>query len=139
MPKEIDDLVMALEETYSRAYSAADAAGLSELFAVDAMVQTQWGPILLGRDKIMEGLVALFKSKSIPDELKNIPVVNKLVSPGVIVSFGQAIRKTPGKQDELFLYTRVYTLREGRWLLSANQIATPSDRAKPAGIENAKE
>ena len=132
--KEIDEIVKKLEENYSNAYSAADPVRLSSLFAADAMVQTQWGPVLLGREEIMKGLVALFRSKTTPDELKNIPIVNKQVSMDVIVSFGQAIRKTTGAQDEKFLYTRVYVFQDERWLLSANQIATPSDRVKPAGI-----
>lgn len=132
--RALDATVAEIEARYERAYSAADASALSELFAEDAMVQTEWGPVLDGRERIMQGLVALFGSPAGPGALRNVPVLSRQASPDVIVSHGVARRTPAGGVEETFLYTRVYARRGEAWLLLANQIARPSNHPRPAGI-----
>jgi hypothetical protein len=98
------------------------------------MVQTEWGPVLDGRERIMQGLVALFGSPAGPGVLRNLPIPSRRAAANVIVSHGIASRTPGGGTEETFLYTRVYVQRDGTWLLLANQIARPSNRPKPDGI-----
>jgi ketosteroid isomerase-like protein len=55
-----DAIVAAVEAAYGSAYSDADPKRLTALFAEDATVQTEWGPVLDGRDEATRGLIALF-------------------------------------------------------------------------------
>ena len=131
---DTDAIVAEIEARYERAYSAASAQDLSAMFAEDAMVQTEWGPVLNGRDTIAKGLVALFASPNGAGSLHNVPVLSRAADADVIVSHGVARRQTPGSAEETFLYTRVYVRRDGAWLIFANQIACPSVHPKPEGI-----
>jgi uncharacterized protein (TIGR02246 family) len=134
MSVDAEAIVAEVEGAYAVAYSSADAKALASLFAEDASVQTEWGPVLRDRDEIMEGLVALFAAKSAPDELTNRPVFSHGVSDDVVVSHGTAERRAPDGVNEAFLYTRVYVLRDGAWVIAANQIARPSTHLRPQGI-----
>ena len=58
----LDATVAEIETRYERGYSIANAYELAQIFAEDAMVQTEWGPVLDGRPMIARGLVALFES-----------------------------------------------------------------------------
>jgi uncharacterized protein (TIGR02246 family) len=127
-------VVAEVEAAYAVAYSNADPEALASLFAEDASVQTEWGPVLRDRRDIMKGLYALFAAKSVPDELTNTPVFSHPVGDDVIVSHGTAERHAPDGTSEGFLYTRVYVLRDGAWVVAAYQIARPSTHAKPEGI-----
>jgi uncharacterized protein (TIGR02246 family) len=134
MSIEPETIVAEVEAACATAYTEADPSALAALFAEDASVQTEWGPVLRNRDEIMDGLVALFASRHTPDELTNHPVLSHWVSEDVIVSHGTAERRSPGYWSEVFLYTRLYVLRDGAWLIAANQIARPSSHTKPQGI-----
>ena len=134
MSDQIDAIVAGVETTYAQAYSAADPERLGATFTPQATVQTEWGPILDGRREITDGLVALFASKPVPDALVNVPLLSRQLTTDVIVSHGQALRRPPGGPEEQFLYTRVYVKGAGRWLLAANQIARPSEHARPSGV-----
>lgn len=129
-----DATVAAIEARYEAAYSAASASDLSAMFANDAMVQTEWGPVLDGRATIAKGLVALFASPTGAGTLRNVPVMSRAADADVIVSHGVARRQAPGSAEETFLYTRVYVRRDGQWLIFANQIARPSVHPRPDGI-----
>ncbi|MGA3119959.1 MAG: SgcJ/EcaC family oxidoreductase [Polyangiaceae bacterium] len=131
---DIDATVAEIEARYEHAYSAANASELARLFAEDAMVQTEWGPVLDGRERIVQGLVALFRSPGGPGALRNVPVLSRRAAANVIVSHGIASRTPTGGTEETFLYTRVYVQRDGTWLLLANQIARPSNHPRPLGI-----
>ncbi len=133
-PALIEATVLGIEARYEHAYSAADAQELGRMFAEDAMVQTEWGPVLDGRTSIEDGLVALFASPGGHGKLRNSPVLSRMANPEVIVSHGITLRKAPGRGEESFLYTRVYVHRQGDWLIFANQIARPSSHPKPGGI-----
>jgi uncharacterized protein (TIGR02246 family) len=137
MSADTDAIVRGIEHAYSQAYSAADSEQLGALFAEDAMVQTEWGPVLDGREQIMSGLVALFAASSVPDALTNTPVLSRQLTDDVIVSHGIALRRPAHGAEERFLYTRVYVRRDRRWLLAANQIARPSQHDQPIGIGDA--
>jgi len=131
---DIDATVAEIELQYERAYSAANTSELARLFAEDATVQTEWGPVLDGRERIVQGLVGLFRSPAGPGVLRNVPVLSRRAAANVIVSHGVASRTPAGGTEETFLYTRVYVQREGTWFLLANQIARPSSHPKPPGI-----
>jgi uncharacterized protein (TIGR02246 family) len=137
MSADTDAIVRDIEHAYSDAYSAGDSEQLGALFAEEAMVQTEWGPVLDGRETVMSGLVALFAASSTPDALTNTPVLSRQITDNVIVSHGTALRRPQDGAEEHFLYTRVYVRRDGRWLLAANQIARPSEHHEPAGIGDA--
>src|SRR5271167_775479 len=89
---DIDATVAEIEARYERAHSAANASELARLFAEDAMVQTEWGPVLDGREQIMKGLIALFGSPAGPGVLRNVPVLSRRAAADVIVSHGIASR-----------------------------------------------
>jgi uncharacterized protein (TIGR02246 family) len=129
-----DHIVAAVEASYGAAYSAADPEQLGRLFTPDATVQTEWGPILDGRNQIVKGLVALFAANPVPDDLTNTPRLSRQIAEDVIVSHGTATRRAAGGPVELFLYTRVYVSQGGAWLLAANHIARPSEHVQPSGI-----
>jgi uncharacterized protein (TIGR02246 family) len=131
---DIDATVAEIEARYEHAYSAANASELARLFAEDAMVQTEWGPVLDGRERMVQGLVALFRSPGGPGALRNVPVLSRRAAANVIVSHGIASRTPTGGTEETFLSTRVYVQRDGTWLLLANQIARPSNHPRPLGI-----
>ena len=134
MSDQTDAIVTGVEAAYAEAYSAADPERLGAIFTPDATVQTEWGPILDGRREITDGLVALFASKPVPDALVNVPLLSRQITADVIVSHGKALRRAPGRPEERFLYTRVYVNHRGAWLLAANQIARPSEHARPSGV-----
>ena len=134
MSDQTDAAVARVEAAYAQAYSAADPHHLGAIFTPEATVQTEWGPILDGRVEITDGLVALFASKPVPDALVNVPLLSRRLTTDVIVSHGQALRRPPGGPEEQFLYTRVYVNTGGTWLLAANQIARPSEHARPSGV-----
>ena len=134
MSDHADAIVARVEAAYAAAYTAADARRLGAIFTPGATVQTEWGPILDGRQEITDGLAALFAAKPVPDALRNVPLLSRLVTPDVIVSHGKALRRPPGGPEEEFLYTRVYVNHGGAWLLAANQIARPSDHPRPSGV-----
>ena len=134
MSDQTDAAVARVEAAYAAAYSAADPQRLGAIFTPNATVQTEWGPILDGRAEITHGLVALFASKSIPDALVNVPLLSRQLTAEVIVSHGQAVRRPPSGPEEQFLYTRVYVKDAGSWLVAANQIARPSEHARPRGV-----
>ena len=134
MSEQTDAIVTGVETAYARAYSAADPDRLGAIFTAEATVQTEWGPILDGRGEITDGLVALFASKPVPDALVNVPLLSRQLTADVIVSHGKALRHAPGQPGERFLYTRVYVNNGGVWLLAANQIARPSEHARPSGV-----
>jgi uncharacterized protein (TIGR02246 family) len=129
-----DAIVAAVEAAYSSAYSDADPKRLTALFAEDATVQTEWGPVLSGRDEATRGLIALFAASATPDSLENQPVLSRQVSPHVIVSHGTASRKPVDRPVEQFLYTRVYVERDGQWVIAAIHMARPSEHPRPDGI-----
>ena len=129
----LDATVAEIETRYERAYSIANAYELAQIFAEDAMVQTEWGPVLDGRPMIARGLVALFESPKGKGRLRNSPVLSRLAAPDVIVSLG-VTRRQASQEVETFLYTRVYVQRAGKWLILANQIARPSSHSRPDGI-----
>jgi hypothetical protein len=104
------------------------------LFAEDATVQTEWGPVLRDRSELMHGLVALFASDKAPSALTNSPVFSRQVTNDVIVSHGTSSRRLGDGPPEDFLYTRVYVRRGAAWVIAANQIARPSPHPKPVGI-----
>jgi uncharacterized protein (TIGR02246 family) len=134
MSDQTDAIVMGVEAAYADAYSAADPHRLGAIFTPEATVQTEWGPILDGRVEITDGLQALFASKPVPDALVNVPLVSRQITSDVIVSHGKALRRAPGEPGERFLYTRVYVNNGDVWLLAANQIARPSEHARPSGL-----
>ena len=134
MSDQTDAIVTAVEAAYAEAYSAADPERLGAIFTPDATVQTEWGPILDARAEIMDGLIALFASKPVPDALVNVPLLSRQLTADVIVSHGKALRRPPGGPEEQFLYTRVYVNDGGTWLLAANQIARPSEHVRPSGV-----
>ena len=134
MSDQTDAAVARVEAAYAAAYSAADPQRLGAIFTPNATVQTEWGPILDGRAEITHGLVALFASKSIPDALVNVPLLSRHITADVIVSHGKALRHAPDEPEEQFLYTRIYVNNGGAWLLAANQIARPSEHARPSGV-----
>ena len=134
MSEAADAIVAQVEAAYAAAYTAADPQRLGAIFAPGATVATEWGPILDGRKEITDGLVALFAAKPVPDALVNVPLLSRQLTPDVIVSHGKALRRPPGGPEEEFLYTRVYVKDGGGWLLAANQIARPSEYARPAGV-----
>jgi uncharacterized protein (TIGR02246 family) len=129
-----DAIVAEIEARYDRAYSSADAHELALIFAEDATVQTEWGPVLDGRPVIERGLVALFGSTGGQGKLRNTPVLSRLADSDVIVSHGTARREAAEQVEEAFLYTRVYVRRAGEWLILANHIARPSSHPKPDGV-----
>jgi uncharacterized protein (TIGR02246 family) len=129
-----DHIVAAVEASYAAAYSAADPERLGRLFTPDATVQTEWGPILDGRNQIVKGLVALFAAKPTSDDLTNTPKLSRQIAEDVIVSHGTSTRRPSGGPVELFLYTRVYVNHRGAWLLASNHIARPSEHVQPSGI-----
>jgi uncharacterized protein (TIGR02246 family) len=130
----LDATVAEIETRYERAYSIANAYELAQIFAEDAMVQTEWGPVLDGRLMIVRGLVSLFESPKGKGTLRNSPVRSRLAAPDVIVSLGVTRRQVSQEVEEIFLYTRVYVQRAGEWLILANQIAHPSSHSRPDGI-----
>ena len=134
MSDQTDAIVAGVETAYAQAYSAADPQRLGAIFTPQATVQTEWGPILDGRREITDGLMALFASKPIPDALVNVPLLSRQLAADVIVSHGQALRRPPSGPEERFLYTRVYVNHGDVWLLAANQIARPSEHARPSGV-----
>jgi uncharacterized protein (TIGR02246 family) len=134
MSDQTDTIVTEVETAYAQAYSAADPQRLGAIFTPEATVQTEWGPILDGRGEITDGLVALFASKPLPDALVNVPLLSRQITADVIVSHGKALRRAPGEPEERFLYTRVYVNHGETWLLAANQIARPSEHARPSGV-----
>lgn len=134
MSDQTDVIVAHVETAYAQAYSAADPHGLGATFTPHATVQTEWGPILDGRREITQGLLALFASKPEPDALVNVPLLSRQITADVIVSHGQAVRRPPSGPEERFLYTRVYVKDADTWLLAANQIARPSEHARPRGV-----
>ena len=134
MSDQTDAIVARIETAYAQGYSAADPQRLGAIFTAGATVQTEWGPILDGRREITDGLVALFASKPVPDALVNVPLVSRQLTADVIVSHGKALRRPPGGPEEEFLYTRIYVNDGSRWLLAANQIARPSEHARPSGV-----
>jgi hypothetical protein len=134
MSDQTDATVARVEAAYAAAYSAADPSRLGAIFALRATVQTEWGPILDGRKDITDGLAALFGAKPVPDALVNVPLLSRQLTADVIVSHGKALRRPPGGPEEHFLYTRVYVNDSGTWLLAANQIARPSEHARPSGV-----
>ena len=134
MSDQTEAIVAQVETAYAQAYSAADPKCLGAIFTPHATVQTEWGPILDGRREITDGLVALFASKPAPDALVNVPLLSRQLTADVIVSHGQALRRPPGGSEEQFLYTRVYVKDADTWLLAANQIARPSEHARPRGV-----
>ena len=134
MSEQTDAIVAGVETAYAQAYSAADPQRLGAIFTPEATVQTEWGPILDGRVEITDGLEALFASKPVPDALVNVPLLSRQITADVIVSHGKALRHAPGRPEERFLYTRVYVNHRGAWLLAANQIARPSEHARPSGV-----
>jgi len=134
MSDDAAGIVTAVEAAYADAYSSASPERLSALFAPDATVQTEWGPVLRNRSEIMHGLVALFAAAASPDALTNTPVFSHHISPGVIVSHGTATRVPVGGSPERFLYTRVYAHRDDGWVIAANHIARASTHAAPDGI-----
>ena len=127
MSDQTDATVAGVEAAYAQAYSAADPWRLGALFTSQATVQTEWGPILDGRGEITRGLVALFATRPVPDELVNVPLLSRQITGDVIVSHGKALRRPAGGPEEQFLYTRVYVNQAGTWLLAAKQIARPSE------------
>ena len=129
-----DATVARVEAAYAEAYSAADPQRLGAIFTPKATVQTEWGPILDGRQEIMDGLVALFAAKPVPDALVNVPLLSRQLTADVIVSHGKALRHPAGGPEEQFLYTRAYVNDGGTWLLAANQIARPSEHVRPSGV-----
>ena len=134
MSDQTNATVARVEAAYAEAYSDADPHRLGAIFTPEATVQTEWGPILDGRGEITDGLVALFASKPLPDALVNVPLLSRQITADVIVSHGKALRRAPGEPEEQFLYTRVYVNNRGTWLLAANQIARPSEHARPRGV-----
>jgi len=115
MPSETDAVVADVEAAYAAAYSEADPERLGALFAEDATVQTEWGPVLRDRSEIMRGLVALFASDKAPKALTNSPVLSCHVADDVIVSHGTASRRLGKGPSEEFLYTRGYVRRGATW------------------------
>jgi uncharacterized protein (TIGR02246 family) len=134
MSTEIDQIVARVDAAYSEAYSAADPARLGNMFAEDATVQTEWGPILSGRDAITRGLVALFADQVTPNVLVSTPLQSREVAAGIIVSHGTAVRNAPSGPEHRFLYTRVYVQRDGDWFLGANHSSRPNEHNRPSGI-----
>jgi uncharacterized protein (TIGR02246 family) len=129
-----DAIIAEIEARYERAYSSANARELARIFAEDATVQTEWGPVLVGRSVIEGGLVALFASPTGQGRLRNTRVLSRLADPDVIVSHGIARREAAEQVEEDFLYTRVYVRRAGEWLILATHIARPSSHPKPDGV-----
>src|ERR1700739_4283437 len=89
----LDATVTEIEARYERAYSTASAHELALMFAEDAMVQTEWGPVLDGRAVIAQGLMALLESPQGRGRLRNSPVLSRLAAPDVIVSHGVTRRQ----------------------------------------------
>lgn len=102
------------------------------MFTDNATMQNEWGDVTSGRDKI-QALVQHLMSK-LPDKatLEDTALVSQCVAPDVIVSQGVSRRLIPDGAEQQMFFTRVLVHRNDQWLLSATQIARPSNVPKPA-------
>jgi len=130
--KAIHQLIDEVE----KAYNAADAKALADLFTEDAELVNEEGDITHGRAAIEGLFLGAFEAK--PGSKMSIEVESiRSIGPGVITEDGvTTVTSEPGEPPERSRYTVVYVKHDGKWLMASARDITSIE---PSNVERLKQ
>jgi uncharacterized protein (TIGR02246 family) len=128
----------ALNEEFTRAFNAGDAAGIAKLFTEDARMTDEAGKTVEGRAAIQKQLVDSFRnSPGVTIVLRTDSL--KFISPDVAIEEGASQLLVPGGEaTEFSPYTAAYVKRNGQWLHAVVRDYPPPE-GDDAGEESLQE
>ncbi len=126
--KAIHQLIDEVE----KAYNAADAKGVADLFTEDAELVDEDGNVTHGRAAIEELFAAAFEAK--PGAKMTIEVDSiRSIGPGLLVEDGTTVvTVTPGELPERSRYTVVHIKQDGKWRMASARDISP---IAPSNVE----
>lgn len=110
--------IRAADESFIRAYNAADSKAIAELFAEDAEAVEGDGEPVRGRKAIASLFAAIFEDS--PGAKLEITTDSlRFLGPDAALETGRtSLTPTPGERPVVSRFTVVYVKRDGRWVQS---------------------
>jgi uncharacterized protein (TIGR02246 family) len=124
-----EEAIRQLDERYGEAWNNRDAKALAQLFTEDADVIDVDGEAVTGHMAIEENFVEEFSSRPEGARLDFEAVSIRFIRPTIAVADGAwAITGLPeaeGGPPAQGLYTTVYIMKDGQWLIAADRSRVP--------------
>jgi uncharacterized protein (TIGR02246 family) len=128
---ETDAIVSKFQKDYGDTFDRRDAKAMVALLTEHATMQNEWGEVTEGRANIELLVSRLMGGLAEGTKLEDTALRSQNVAENVIVSQGISHRVVPNKEPVEMYFTRVLVNQNGKWLLTATQIARPSSVPKP--------
>jgi len=133
---EADKAIRGTADAFVRAYNAADADAIAQLFAPDGQIADEHGNAAWGRKAIANVFRQVFQNHP-QSRIENSIQSIRLATPGQAVEEGTAtVTHAPGEPVRQSRYEVIHVQREGRWLMAS---AVDLPEAAWAGAEQLKQ
>lgn len=137
-PSGAEAAIKAASQSYAEAFSKGDLAGVLAIWSPNAEYIDAEGEVTQGKDALtarFKATLAEMKGWTMKLEGKSL----RLLTPTVAVADGSAELTSPDGDKETSAYTTIWTLADGRWLLSSVRDLTPPPPPAVDGAEMLKE